>query len=127
MGSPAGHLSWVMGVVGMERGYYPGDFDGCCRVKGGERMYMVLAGKVVKRCTMLQILGTRISTIFNFTSLVPVVVHRDFLAQLRIYLLLISLLIRFGVDAAEELKKNMLSDCCSHAKLILLINAAKSN
>nr|GEW99587.1 hypothetical protein [Tanacetum cinerariifolium] len=55
------------------------------------------------------------------------VVHRDFLAQLRIHLLLISLLIRFGVDAAEELKKNMLSDYCSQAKLILLINAAKSN
>nr|GEX40416.1 hypothetical protein [Tanacetum cinerariifolium] len=33
----------------------------------------------------------------------------------------------FGVDAAEEFKENMLSDYCCQAKLMLLINAAKSN
>nr|GEW69987.1 hypothetical protein [Tanacetum cinerariifolium] len=33
----------------------------------------------------------------------------------------------FEVDAAEEFKENMLSDYCCQAKLMLLINAAKSN
>nr|GEU48068.1 reverse transcriptase domain-containing protein [Tanacetum cinerariifolium] len=33
----------------------------------------------------------------------------------------------FGVDAAEGFKENMLSDYCCQAKLMLLINAAKSN
>nr|GEX46049.1 reverse transcriptase domain-containing protein [Tanacetum cinerariifolium] len=34
MGFPAWLFSWVMVVVGMERGYYPGDFEGCCWGKG---------------------------------------------------------------------------------------------
>nr|GEV86923.1 hypothetical protein [Tanacetum cinerariifolium] len=33
----------------------------------------------------------------------------------------------FGVDAAEDFKENMLSDYCCLVKLMLLINAAKSN
>nr|GEY44844.1 hypothetical protein [Tanacetum cinerariifolium] len=33
----------------------------------------------------------------------------------------------FGVNAAEEFKENMLSDYCCQAKLMLLINAVKSN
>nr|GEU64567.1 hypothetical protein [Tanacetum cinerariifolium] len=36
-------------------------------------------------------------------------------------------LMSFGVDAAEELKKNMLNDYCCQAKMMLLINAAKLN
>nr|GEX49339.1 hypothetical protein [Tanacetum cinerariifolium] len=35
--------------------------------------------------------------------------------------------LNFGVDAAEEFKENMLSDCYCQAKFMLLINAAKSN
>nr|GEW48381.1 hypothetical protein [Tanacetum cinerariifolium] len=35
--------------------------------------------------------------------------------------------VSFGVDAAEEIKENMLSDYFCQVKLMLLINAAKSN
>nr|GEX96792.1 hypothetical protein [Tanacetum cinerariifolium] len=35
--------------------------------------------------------------------------------------------LNFGVDAAEEFKENMLSDCCCQAKFMLLINASKSS
>nr|GEU59239.1 copia protein [Tanacetum cinerariifolium] len=34
-----------------------------------------------------------------------------------------SIILNFGVDAAEEFKENMLSDYCCQAKLMLLINA----
>nr|GEV48147.1 ribosomal protein L7Ae/L30e/S12e/Gadd45 [Tanacetum cinerariifolium] len=32
---PAGHLSWTMGVVGVDKGYYPVDFDGIAEKKSG--------------------------------------------------------------------------------------------
>nr|GFA58711.1 hypothetical protein [Tanacetum cinerariifolium] len=35
------HLSWVMEVVEKEKDHYPLDFEGCCREKGGEKMYSV--------------------------------------------------------------------------------------
>nr|GEV61478.1 retrovirus-related Pol polyprotein from transposon TNT 1-94 [Tanacetum cinerariifolium] len=36
-------------------------------------------------------------------------------------------MLSFGVDAAKDFKENMLSDYCCQAKLMMLINAAKSN
>nr|GEU52534.1 hypothetical protein [Tanacetum cinerariifolium] len=36
-------------------------------------------------------------------------------------------LLSFGVDAAEEFKENMLSDYCCQAKLMMLINVAKTS
>nr|GEW58305.1 hypothetical protein [Tanacetum cinerariifolium] len=45
MGFPAWYFSWVMVVVEMEMDLYPGDFEDCCRGKGG------------KRCTGSKIMG----------------------------------------------------------------------
>nr|GEU29760.1 reverse transcriptase domain-containing protein [Tanacetum cinerariifolium] len=46
MGFPAWHLSWVMDVVGMEWGLYPGDLEAVAGRKGGEK------GCTFQRCMM---------------------------------------------------------------------------
>nr|GEX07046.1 reverse transcriptase domain-containing protein [Tanacetum cinerariifolium] len=73
---PAGHLSWTMGVVGVDKGYYPVDFDGITGKKSGgkgqyrigrEMGYTVFMHSVSNRDRVTGIIGC------NFTLLVPVV------------------------------------------------------
>nr|GEW04412.1 hypothetical protein [Tanacetum cinerariifolium] len=67
----------------------------------------------VKSWKLLESCGVQIIT-FTTTQLILRVERR-------------YLLTSFEVDAAEEFKENMLSDYCCQAKLMLLINAAKTN
>nr|GEW58278.1 reverse transcriptase domain-containing protein [Tanacetum cinerariifolium] len=68
-GLPAGHLSWTMGVVGVDKGYYPVDFDGIAGKKsGGKGQYRI--GREMGYTVFQTVTGIRGC---NFTLLVPVV------------------------------------------------------
>nr|GEU56646.1 hypothetical protein [Tanacetum cinerariifolium] len=74
MGFLAWHLSWVMEAVGMERGYYPGDFEGLQGKKVGEKDEFNLCRKEYRKHSVLKY-GGRDKSFGNFTSLVLVNVN----------------------------------------------------